>query len=35
MSNLEVFFLLMIVLGLVGIGLVLRHDTKKTSSKHS
>lgn len=35
MSNLEVFFSLMIVVGLVGIGLVLRHDAKKTSSKRS
>lgn len=33
MSNLEVFFTLMIIIGLVAIGLILRHDAKKSSGK--
>lgn len=33
MSNLELFFAVMIVVGLVGIYLVYRHDSQKAKTK--
>ncbi len=35
MSNLEVFFSLVIAIGLIAIGLILRHDARKKISRRS